>query len=311
MSELTLRKSHSQAVLTGLACGDALGRPVEFQSPEWISEHYGTLDEFVGDGYHRQPAGTVTDDTQQALRLAYSLVENEKFDPDDFADRLVDWYESDPFDIGMMTAEVLSAISQGYAWGDASRGVYTRKLEGENAGNGSVMRVAPLALAYLDSPDKLLEVSRTASEITHYDLRCQYGCAILNLTIANCIEGHERPLRSALEMIPSDCPDELAAALEPVPHRISESDLDNSGFVVSTLQAALFYGLSASNAETAIVNAVNMGGDADTIGAITGAIAGARHGIESLPKSWRAGLRGTDQGELVRLSNKLLEIGFH
>ncbi|MFB6360697.1 MAG: ADP-ribosylglycohydrolase family protein [Halobacteriales archaeon] len=297
-------------MLFGLACGDALGRPVEFKSSEWITEHHGTLDEMVGDGSHRQPAGTITDDTQQALRIARSLVENRAFDPDDIAERLVEWYLDDPFDIGMMTAEVLGAIDRGYSWGDASRMIYSRKREGHNAGNGSAMRVAPLAVAYLHAPDRLIEVSRTASEITHYDLRCQYGCAILNFTIANCIKGHEDPLGDAIERMPADCPDELISALEPVPDRIDESELDNGGFVVTTLQAALYHGLTASDAETAIVNAVNMGMDTDTIGAITGAIAGARHGIDSIPERWVKGLQGTDEYELDVLSNQLFNLEF-
>lgn len=102
-----------EGVLLGLACGDALGRPVEFRSPRAIEAEYGTLREMIGNGTHGKPAGTITDDTEQALCIARSLVERGEFAPDDIADRFVTWYNGGPFDIGIMTADALGRIDQG------------------------------------------------------------------------------------------------------------------------------------------------------------------------------------------------------
>src|SRR6056297_243214 len=94
-------------VVLGLACGDALGRPVEFRSGESIASQHGTVTEMLGHGTHGQPAGTVTDDTDLALCIARSLVERGAFDGNDIAARFHDWYQSGPFDIGLMTADAI------------------------------------------------------------------------------------------------------------------------------------------------------------------------------------------------------------
>lgn len=109
----------------------------------------------VGNGTWGQPAGTVTDDTDQALCIAESLVEQGEFDPTDIADRFVRWYESGPFDIGNMTRRSIRALKEGRSWDEAGRQVWEASPEGSNAGNGSVMRCPPLALAYPDDPSVL------------------------------------------------------------------------------------------------------------------------------------------------------------
>jgi ADP-ribosyl-[dinitrogen reductase] hydrolase len=102
----------ARGVLLGLACGDALGRPVEFSSAAQIESEHGRLTEMIGQGTWNQPAGTTTDDTEQALCIARSLVGQQEFDPSDIADRFVAWYESDPFDIGGMTMRALSRLTK-------------------------------------------------------------------------------------------------------------------------------------------------------------------------------------------------------
>ncbi|MFC7020210.1 MULTISPECIES: ADP-ribosylglycohydrolase family protein [Haloarcula] len=273
-------------VLLGLACGDALGRPVEFKSASAIDREYGTLTEMVGYGTHNKPAGTVTDDTDLALCVARSLVEAGGFDGQDVADRFQGWYESGPFDIGLMTADAISEYEQGTSWRDAGRDVWQRRPEGSNAGNGSVMRCAPHALAYGDDPDTLVDVSRQSSAITHYDPRCTYGCAVLNLTIAGYRRDESDPLSDALDRVRGDAPDELVETLRLVPDVVDSSQLETTGYVVHTLQTALYDALTAKSAKEAIVTAVNRGGDTDTVGAVTGALAGARFGAGALPAEW-------------------------
>ncbi|MEF8825305.1 MAG: ADP-ribosylglycohydrolase family protein [Halapricum sp.] len=294
--------------LLGLACGDALGRPVEFKSASTIDARYGAVDSMLADGTHGQPAGTITDDTELALRIARSLVDRGGFDGADIADRFVSWYESGPFDIGLMTADALRRLQRGESWERAGQTVWEGRSEGSNAGNGSVMRCAPYALAFGDSEAYLGQVSEQSSAITHADPRCKRGCAVLNLTLAGILRDDPAPLARALETrYPgrSDAP-ELLNALDGLPDSVSASDIHNGGYVVDALQAGLYYAFDADTAEEAIVRAVSAGGDADTVGAITGAIAGARFGAEALPDSW---LDAIDESrELRTLAGGLLAL---
>jgi ADP-ribosyl-[dinitrogen reductase] hydrolase len=280
------RTARAEGVLLGLACGDALGRPVEFHSPEQIAAEYGELTEMVANGTHGKPAGTVTDDTDMALCIARSLAERGEFDPEDTAERFVAWYNSGPFDIGLMTSDALRRIDTGTSWEVAGQEVWEDRPEGSNAGNGSVMRCAPHAVAFVDDWDTLQRVSRESSAITHADPRCTHGSTVLNLTIAALLDGDDQPLASALDVLSADAPESLRKVLEPIPESIDPAELSNSGFVLHTLQTALYHALAAGSAEDAIVNVVNGGDDADTIGAVAGAVAGARFGATALPDRW-------------------------
>lgn len=299
-------QDRARGILLGLACGDALGRPVEFSSSAAIETEHGRLDEMVGHGTWNQPAGTITDDTQQALCIARSLVDQQEFDPADIADRFVVWYDSGPFDIGRMTMKSISRLKHGEEWDEAGQQVWENSPEGQNAGNGSVMRCAPLAIPYASHWDRLVEVSRQSSQITHADPRCTYGCAILNLTIAGLLDDARSPLQDALDYVDSDAPAGLVAALGPLARGESPSTLETSGYIVHSLQTALHDGLSAESAGDAIVAAVNRGGDTDTIGAIAGAVAGARFGASQLPDQWLRAIDETD--ELDSLAEQLVEV---
>lgn len=244
--------------LLGLACGDALGRPVEFHSSQQITQKHGTVTEMLADGTHSQPAGTITDDTEMALCIARSLAEHHAFRPDDIAERFVAWYDSGPFDIGLMTSDVLQKIKHDGSWRDAGQQVWESRPEGSNAGNGSVIRCPPYALAFRNDWDILSRVSGLSSSITHADPRCTYGCAVLNLTLAGVLTERETPLEDALAHVEADAPAELLAALRPIPDDTSFDSLRASGYVIHTLQAALYHGLTADTTEVAIVSAVNM-----------------------------------------------------
>jgi ADP-ribosyl-[dinitrogen reductase] hydrolase len=289
-----------------LACGDALGRPVEFNSASEISAEHGRLGEMVGHGTWNKPAGTITDDTEQALCIARSLVEQQDFDPADIADRFVAWYDSGPFDIGRMTMRSLRRLKQGDAWDEAAEHVWEQSREGQNAGNGSVMRCPPLAIPYASDWDRLAEVSRQSSQITHADPRCTYGCVVLNLTVAGLLEDVDTALQDALDYVGADAPDELVTALEPLARGDSPGTLETSGYVVHSLQTALHDGLVSDSAEEAVVTAVNRGGDTDTIGAIAGAVAGARFGASQLPDRWLNAIDETD--ELETLAKRLVDV---
>ena len=304
-----IEHAKAEGCLLGLACGDALGRPVEFKSAATIEQRHGTVDTMLNHGSHGQPAGTITDDTELALCIARSLVERGGFDGADVAERFVGWYETDPFDIGLMTHDALSRLQRGDPWDQAGQAVWESRREGSNAGNGSVMRCAPYALAFANDLQQLGHVSEQSSAITHADPRCKRGCAVLNLTIAGLLRDEDNPLQQALDTTYPEQSNaqEIDEAIEGLPGNVSASAINNGGYVVDALQAGLYYGLSAESAREAIVRAVNAGGDADTVGAITGAVAGARFGAEGLPDAWLADINETD--ELRTLAESLLEIG--
>jgi ADP-ribosyl-[dinitrogen reductase] hydrolase len=168
------------------------------------------------------------------------------------------------------------------------------------------MRCPPLAIPYATDRDQLAKVSRQSSQITHADPRCTEGCAILNLTVAGLLEDADTPLQDALDYVGSDAPDELVTALQPVARGDTPNTLETSGYVVHSLQTALHDGLVADSAEDAIVTAVNRGGDTDTIGAIAGAVAGARFGSSALPEQWLDAIN--EAGELEALADQLVEM---
>lgn len=292
----------SLGVFLGLACGDALGRPVEFRTPYGIEEEFGTLTEMRGHGAHNQPVGTITDDTDLALCIARSLAENGGFDGEDIADRFVGWYNDGPFDIGGTTSGAIRRLKTGEAWDSAGHSEWEQSSEGSNAGNGSLMRTAPYSIAYADDLEAIISHSLKSSAITHADPRCQASCAIYNLILANLIRDSP-PFDAAvaaydLATKQGDAPksEEVMDVVTRVKTgEIQGSRLENSGYVVSTLETSLYHGLTADTAEDAIVNAVNMGGDADTIGAVTGALAGARFGASSLPDRWLSEIDETEE----------------
>ncbi|WP_114579050.1 ADP-ribosylglycohydrolase family protein [Saliphagus sp. LR7] len=310
MATVDDQRSRARGILLGLACGDALGRPVEFQPPDRIRRDHGRVTKMLANGTHGQPAGTITDDTEMALCIARSLADNGEFDPADIADRFVEWKASGPFDIGIMTSSALQRIQDGESWEEAGQNEWETSPEGSNAGNGSLMRCAPYAIAFRDDPDRLVEVSRQSSAITHADPRCQWSCALFNRTLANLLTDEERPLATATTALESGLPEEVLGAVEPVLEsrhgQQANVDLENSGYVITTLQAGLYHGLTAGTAEEAIVDAVMMGGDTDTIGAVAGAVAGTRFGVDALPERWPDSLSARD--ELDMLASQLLDI---
>jgi ADP-ribosyl-[dinitrogen reductase] hydrolase len=303
----------ARGCLLGLACGDALGRPVEFKSERQISERYGEVTEMLAQGTHRQPAGTITDDTEMALCIAESLVAKGGFDRADVAERFVAWLASGPFDVGLMTRDAVERIREGTPPDEAGHEVWRERPEGSNAGNGSVMRCAPHGIAFRHDEAELVRVSRASSAITHADPRCQWGCVLLNHTLAGLVQDEADPLGVALDSA-DGAPAELRDAVGAVHAVVDgerdpealEGELSTSGYVVDALQAGLFYGLTADTAERAVVEAVNRGDDTDTVGAIAGAVAGARFGADELPNRW---LREVDEAARLReLSDGLLEL---
>ena len=288
---MSVSTDKAEGVLLGLACGDALGRPVEFNSPHQIKQKHGRVTDMLADGTHRQPAGTITDDAALAICIARSLKTDGEFVPSSVVEQFVEWYESDPFDIGRLTASTLRRHAANSDWREVGIEDWRHLREGSNAGNGSVMRCAPYGLAFHSDVEACTIASRVSSALTHADPRCQWSCVILNATIAGLLHDADRPLGDDLKQA-TQAPTEVRDAVESIVGVVSGGsepdtvELENTGYVVTTLQAGLYHGLVADTAEDAIIDAVMMGGDTDTLAAVAGAVAGARFGKDALPDRW-------------------------
>jgi ADP-ribosyl-[dinitrogen reductase] hydrolase len=270
-------------VAVGAALGDALGMPLEF-GPIQPREH---LVRTLRAG--RLPAGSFTDDTEMALALADSLLAHSPLDGDDLAQRFVEWYRAGPPDVGIHTAQVLHAVGRGAAWEAASRAAW--QSNPHNAGNGSVMRCWPVALACWQNWPRLLAESALQSRVTHYHPECVAGSVFINAMIALLIAGQApaEALPAALEACTPSA--ELREVILEAPYK-QRGALPNSGWVRHTLETAVWGLLTTQTFEEALVQTANLGGDADTAAAVTGALAGARYGLAGIPAHWREQLQG-------------------
>lgn len=297
----TLRDRYRGALL-GKAIGDALCATVEFMSRAEIARVHGVHREITGGGWLHLPAGEVTDDTQMARCIARSIVTLGRFDPGDIANHFVDWYRSDPPDIGNTTRHALEQLAAGVSWDEAGANTHIA-MRPRDASNGSVMRAAPVALYARTSSALNARLSADASRITHANPLCMAGCVALNAAIAALLDD---PTADALAVaIDATDNSEVIERLRDTP-RQTAATLKSGGYVLDTLQSALWAVTTSDTYEDAVVAAVNLGDDADTTGAVAGALAGARWGLDAIPTRWLDVLIGRD--ELVSLADGLLEL---
>src|SRR5215216_350587 len=181
---MTTLRDRYRGCLLGLACGDALGGPVEFKSRDWIADtHPGGLRDFIGGGRLSLVPGEITDDTQLTLAVARSLAKGGPLDMDDIVANFLKWHHSQPKDQGNLTRAALNLLDSGTPWtksGEIARGTGASG----GAGNGSVMRCAPIALRFCNDRSAMIEASIDTSRITHADPRCTWGTVAINRAIA-------------------------------------------------------------------------------------------------------------------------------
>ncbi len=283
-----------RGVAVGAAVGDALGMPLEFMPKRLEND---LVSEMLPG---RIPAGTFTDDTEMALALAESLLHHRPLDPVDLSTRFVTWMYGNPPDIGNHTRAVLQRMASGHVWNRAAADI--QQASPSSAGNGSVMRCWPVALVWWQDMASLLRDSVLQSQVTHPHPECTAGSAFVNATIAHLVQGKTPAAAVSQTLRDVDLPQVLHDVISHAPHK-TRRDLPNTGWVRHTLESAIWGLLTTDNFESALVRVVNLGGDADTAGAVVGAMAGAAYGIEAIPRRWRTMLRGEyplDSGKLWR-----------
>lgn len=292
-------------VLTATACGDALGAPYEFGEPLPPDASVG----MVGGGSFGWGIGEWTDDTSMAVVIAQAAATGVDLRSVEAHDAIVagwlDWAAS-ARDVGVQTREVLStakASRTGAAAAQAAR--QHHESTGRSGGNGSLMRTAPVALAYLRDEEGCAEAARSLSALTHFDPEAGDACVLWSLAIRHAILTGEMDAHIGLDHLPAQRRDlwlgRLTAAEGSVP-----SAFTKNGWVVEALQAAWCAiattpvppedpdagSHAAAHLQLALEAAVRGGRDTDTVAAIAGGLLGARWGASAIPLTWQRRLHG-------------------
>ena len=268
--------------LVGLAVGDALGTSVEFKPRGSFVPVTGMR----GGGAFHMPVGGWTDDTSMALALGEALLQDRHLhDPAGVMNRWVEWAEHGAyshtgtcFDIGGQTSRAL------HAWRVSAR---LPEHDTESAGNGGIMRLAPVALAHLDDPAIARAIACRQSDFTHRNHLCRAHAADLAARLVTLITGGA-----------SACPAHIASR--------PEAEVKSTGYVVDTLEASLWACAPADGFAACVLRAVNLGDDADTVGAVTGQLAGGQYGLSGIPDAWVEALAWRDQ--IIELGRALYRL---
>ncbi|MBZ4647554.1 MAG: ADP-ribosylglycohydrolase [Clostridia bacterium] len=261
--------------LFGVACGDALGRTLEFMSKDEIERKYGYLKDIkdiIGGGCWDLAPGEVTDDTMMTIAVAEGILDNPQNPIEDIGKHLrsSDW---------MKTAYYAHQATGGMS-----------------AGNGSLMRCLPVALYYNDV-EKMLEITALQSLLTHYDKKATDACQFYNLLVYQYLNGKPKipAIREHIEKYP-----EYKQVFQ-----LSKDQLKPTGYVFDTLICTLWCFISTSSFEDAVCEAANLGGDADTIAAITGGMAGVYYGYNAIPDRWKEKI--LVKGQLTSIAQRIFK----
>jgi ADP-ribosyl-[dinitrogen reductase] hydrolase len=282
--DLAALRDRFRGTLLGLATGEALGAPAEFLTAEQVVEKYGVITDMIGGGVYDVAPGEVTDATQMTLCLAGSLADTGGLHPEDVMERYGAWLESQPVHMGLTARVALISYRSGTHWDVASRRAF-EILGGPTAGNGSLIRCAPVGLLYRGDAATRHEMSHRESMLTHFDRLAGWSCAAFNDLVTAALDGDLREEVPAIARTFDDEDRRVAAVLRDTPAAEAE-EVVSSSFVLDTLQTALWTVLHAADFEHAVTMAVNLGNDATAAGAVTGALAGAVFGESGIPSRW-------------------------
>ncbi|MDD1693416.1 MAG: ADP-ribosylglycohydrolase family protein [Methanoregula sp.] len=277
--------------LVGLAIGDALGAPLEgSRKPEaWVTQ-------MQPGGRHFRKKGAVTDDTLQAMAVAESLASCGRFDPDNLVGGLFQGYIQRPEWYGPTSSAFFDLVRSGTLPHHAARIVH--QLHHGSRSNGSVMRGFPLGIFY--PAPRVYEVSLACSRLTHFDPVGGHCSAFLNVMVSDMVRGKSRS--AAFRHARSLC---TYPEVHDVLGNYREYTIVPGLDAVQCSHAALSCFMESKTLEHAILSAVNLGGDSDTVGACCGALAGACWGLEAVPERWCRDVEGYEK--LVQLAERVWE----
>lgn len=291
-------ESRYLGALTGLAVGDALGTTLEFSPPGTFPP----ISDMLGGGPFNLNPGEWTDDTSMALCLAESILEAGGFDPEDQMNRYVRWRDEGHlsstgkcFDIGVATSRALDAFK---TWGEP----YAGSIDPQAAGNGSLMRLAPVPMRWRGNLTQTAHYAALSSRTTHAAPEAVDACRYYAVLIALALSGADK--NQVLATNPNCLEVFEQSPLSPAIAEIAEGsyrdrkppEIRGSGYVVHTLEAALWALATSNDYRTGLLKVVNLGEDADTTGAVYGQLAGAIYGAAGIPREWSSRLA---MGELI------------
>ncbi len=292
--------------LLGLAAGDALGTTLEFKMPG----NFIPIDDMVGGGPFKLDPGQWTDDTSMALCLATSLINREGFDPIDQMRRYVRWrregYLSSNgkcFDIGNTVSDALLRFEQ-------SGNPYAGSSDPQSAGNGSLMRLAPVPMYFTGNPSEAIRMAADSSRTTHQSPEAVDACRYAAGLLVGALRGADKQTL----LSPRYCPVAGMWDRDPLEKEIARiadgsfkvrnpPAIRGSGYVVRSLEAALWAFHRTEDWREGALQAANLGEDADTTAAIYGQFAGACYGMKEIPGEWRERIAG--RAEIVLLADAL------
>jgi ADP-ribosyl-[dinitrogen reductase] hydrolase len=272
-----------RAALLGFAIGDTLGATVEFMSPEEIKREIGVHRDITGGGWLDLKPGEITDDTQMTLCVASSLVACGGFDAADMAERLLAWLDTDPEDVGNACRSGLELYRE--------TGLPERPESANQAGNGALMRILPFAIRYANDPVVMGRYALQHAHLTHNHELSDQACLRYLTMVVTALQGASK--------------EQLKGYTSGNTWESGKYDGEAGGFVVETMNTVLHCFFTTSTFEDALVKCVNLGGDADTTGAILGGLAGAFYGLEAIPARWLDALDQSVYNELIELAEQL------
>jgi len=298
---MTTKVSRLKGCMFGLAIGDAMGAPVEFMKRGTFTP----VTEYRSGGIFNLNAGEWTDDTAMALCLAQSLIDSNGFDPKDQLDKYLMWIDN-----GYMSSSG-KAVGLGQTCGRSLvryRRIgqpYTDIKHEKFSGNGSLMRLAPICLYYVNDFNQAVHYAALNSKTTHGSPIAVDSCRYFAYVVVHLLNGYEKNMIFSNKFIHdvytffNDSP--LHKELEPIVNgdfmTKSEDEIFSTGYAIHSLEAAMWSFYHTKSFKEAILKAVNLGDDADTVGAITGQIAGAYYSYDGISEKW---LKELSQYELIK-----------
>jgi len=284
----SLLASRFRGALLGLALGDALGTTLEFSARDSLPK----VTKIVGGGPFSLKAGEWTDDTSMALCLAHSLIRCERFNPRDQLELYHKWWQLGAFSVNGRCFDIGNTVREALIKYEKTGIADAGNPSPSAAGNGSLMRLAPVVLFNFSDPQKCVNVSGSSSKTTHQAPEAIDACRYFGGLLFGAIAGVEKealttgvfePYNGAWKGLP------LEPAIELVAHtayKKSRNDIKSSGYVVDTLEAAIWAFHNTDSFEDGAILAANLGGDADTVAAVYGQIAGAYYGEQLIDPNW-------------------------
>lgn len=303
MSTQTMNTSDRfRGCLLGLAVGDAVGTTVEFQ-PRGT---FPPLTDMVGGGPFQLQPGQWTDDTSMALCLGTSLITRSGFDAMDQMQRYRRWYTDGYLSSTGSCFDIGNTVRQALEMFHTSGDPFSGSTHPQSAGNGCLMRLAPIPMFYFPERDRILHFSGESARTTHGAVECVDASRLFGVMVGRALAGASKAdILNAQDLLTADW--EIAPALRPIAngiyHHKTIDEVRGTGYVVASLEAALWCFWTTDTYASAILAAANLGDDADTTAAICGQLAGAYYGESGIPPRWLAQL--TLGAQITELAEQL------